>query len=157
LSAIVYDILIGKEAGSELVSQKEAEFEAGKGIVGDRYYNSLGTFSKKLKGKPDAEVTIIEQEEIDAFNRITGLQYTGKHFRRNLVTKGIRLNDLVGNEFYLGEVKLLAIRLCEPCAYLASIIGDQIMQHMVHKAGIRAQILSSGHLKVTDGVGRLGK
>ncbi len=147
------DLLITDNAGKSLQSHQTVELKAGRGIVGDRYYLCQGTHSQVLKGKPDAELTLIEQEEIDSFNDKTDLGYVGKDFRRNIVTEGIRLNDLVGKEFYIGKVKLKGIRLCEPCAYLAGILGMEIMEHMVHKSGLRAEILEDGFVGLSEDVG----
>lgn len=68
------------------------------------------------------------------------------------MTAGIRLNDLVGREFMVGEARLKGVRLCEPCAHLSGFLGDAIMQHIVHKAGLRAQILADGDINVSDPV-----
>lgn len=153
---ILDNIWIGDTAGGALVAKQQAILDAGKGIVGDRYYSEngnghgQGTFSEQLQGTPDFEVTLIEQEEIDAFNQVTGHQYTARDFRRNLVTRDVHLNELVGHEFYVGTTLLKGVRLCEPCAYLAGILGKDIMQHMVHKAGLRAQIIRGGTIAVGD-------
>lgn len=144
------DILLAEEAGKPLFSIETAELQVGKGIVGDRYYNAQGTFSKALKSSQGVEVTLIEQEEIDHFNAATTLNYSGTHFRRNLITQNIRLNDLVGKEFSIGDVKLKGIRLCEPCAYLAKKIGPEVLALMVHKAGLRAQIIVGGKIHISD-------
>jgi len=152
MNGIVKDVLITGDAGDDLVSQESAELESGKGLVGDRYYLSKGTFSEKLDGTPDVEVTLIEQEEIDAFNDITGHGYSGQDFRRNIVTEGIHLNDLVGKSFNIGSVKLKGTRLCEPCTHLSAVLGTEIMQHMVHKAGLRAQIIVGGTINISDEV-----
>jgi len=146
----VKEILITHEAGAALYSIDVASLVAGKGIEGDRYFNSLGTFTEALQESKDFEVTLIEQEEIDAFNETTQLNYDNHQFRRNIVTQGIKLNDLVGKEIALGAAKLKVIRLCEPCAYLTGLLGQPIMDHMVHKAGIRAVITLSGQLRVND-------
>ena len=152
MSGIVKEILIAGKAGESLFPVKEALFVPGKGIDGDRYFNSVGTFSEALQDSKDYEVTLIEREEIDAFNKITGLDYSNGLFRRNVITEGIRLNPLVGEEFSLGEIKLKAVRLCEPCGYLSDLIGQEVMQHMEHKAGIRAAIISGGKVAVGNGV-----
>jgi len=152
MTGVVKDILISAKAGDELVSQESAALESGKGLVNDRYYLSQGNFSEVLDGTPDVEVTLIEDEEISAFNDITGHRYTERDFRRNIVTEGIRLNNLVGKSFNIGSVKLKGTRLCEPCTHLSAGLGPEIMQHMVHKAGLRAQILVSGSIKVLDEV-----
>jgi hypothetical protein len=154
MNGIVKEILIAENAGDDLFPLKRAEFVSGKGIEGDRYFNSIGTFSEKLKESGDFEVTLIEQEEIDAFNNISGLNYSNSYFRRNIVTTGIRLNPLVGSKLSLGEVQLTVVRLCEPCAYLSDILGEEIMQHMVHKAGIRAVITKSGIAEAGNTVGQ---
>jgi len=150
MNGIVKSILLAKDAGGAIISVQSAELQAGKGIVGDRYYSSQGTFSEILQDLPEFELTLIEQEQIDYFNQLTGFHYSGIDFRRNIVTTGIRLNDLVDKEFSIGKVKLRGIRLCEPCAHLASISGPKVLQHMVHRAGLRTQILSGGDVHISD-------
>lgn len=147
----ILSIYLGSEPVKPLQSMPSAQLEAGRGIVGDRYYAGTGTFSETLAGTPDVEMTLIAQEEIDAFNAVAGRSCTGADFRRNLVTLGVDLNDLVGKEFRVGDdVVLKGMRLCEPCAHLAGLLGKEIMDHMVHKAGLRAQIVSGGVVRVDD-------
>lgn len=150
ISPRVVDLLLTDTAGKPLQSQKEVELIAGKGIVGDRYYLKTGTFSEQLAGLPDAELTLIELEEIEAFETTTKLGYVGADFRRNIVTSGVRLNDLVGKTFFIGDVELEGIRLCEPCAHLAKLLSMEIMEHMVHKTGLRAAIKSSGSISTVS-------
>jgi len=150
----VEQILISSNAGEELRQVSEANLIQGKGIEGDRYFFKVGTFSEALEEKGDFEVTLIEKEEIDAFNELAGLNYIPADFRRNIVTSGVRLNDLVGKEISLGRATLFVVRLCEPCAHLASILGDSIMSNMVHKAGIRALIRQSGRVGVGNTIGK---
>jgi hypothetical protein len=111
MEGIIESIFISANAGGEVISQPSVKLEAGRGIVGDRYYLSKGTYSEKLKNSQDFEVTLIEREEIDVFNQATGLDYDASAFRRNLVTRDIRLNDLVGKEFSIGDVKFKGMRL----------------------------------------------
>lgn len=146
----VIHILIAESSNSPMIGHRMATLNAGKGIVGDRYYSDPLEKHQSHNREPDIEVTLIEQEHIDRFNQLTQLNYTGYDFRRNIVTKDIRLNDLVKKNFYIGNVHLKGIRLCEPCAYLSKQLGPEIMQHMVHKAGLRARILSSGKIFVDD-------
>lgn len=153
----VLELLISEEAGKTLQSNQTVQLKAGRGVVGDRYYLAQGTHSKVLKDKPDVELTLIEQEEIKSFDDKTGLGYVGRDFRRNIVTEGIRLNDLVGKEFYIGKVRLKGIRLCEPCAYLSGLLGKEIMEHMIHKSGLRAEILTDGFIDLADSVGLSSK
>ena len=152
MEGIIETILISGSAGGEVISQSSVELEIGRGIVGDRYHLSKGTYSKKLEKTYDFEITLIEREEIDVFNQATGLNYDAGAFRRNLVTRGIRLNDLVGKEFSIGDVKFRGIRLCEPCAYLSDLLGPEFLSLMVHKAGLRAQILVNGSIEVSDSI-----
>jgi MOSC domain-containing protein YiiM len=121
----------------------------GKGLEGDRYFQGVGTFSPATP-KPDYELTFIEQENVEAFVAETGLAFTAADTRRNVVTLGIRLNDLVGQEFRIGAVRIRGIRLCEPCSYLAKRSFPDVLKGLVHKGGLRAQILSEGNIGVGD-------
>jgi MOSC domain-containing protein YiiM len=148
----VTEILVSPGGGLAMSRQASAKLVPGKGIEGDRYHAGTGTFSAKLSGKPDREVTLIESEEIAAFNALTLFGYPTAAFRRNVVTAGVRLNELVGKEFCVGETRLRGIRLCEPCATLAGQLGPEVLQHMIHKCGLRAEVLSGGDIKPGDGI-----
>ena len=150
MNATVKEILVTAKAGDNLYAIEVANLISGKGIEGDRYFNSLGTFTQALQESKDFEVTLIEQEEIAAFNKTTQLNYPNQKFRRNIVTQGVKLNDLVGKEISIGQARLKVIRLCEPCAYLTELLGQAVMDHLVHKAGIRAVIIASGQVKAGD-------
>lgn len=145
-------IFMTADAGAPLVAVDEAMLEAGRGLVGDRYYRGSGTFSEKLKGLADSELTLIESEEIDSFNRETGLSLGHGAFRRNLITTGVRLNGLVGRQFRIGESLLEGIRLCEPCAYLAKTVAKQVLPGLVQKAGLRARIVEGGTVRAGDSI-----
>jgi MOSC domain-containing protein YiiM len=123
----------------------------GRGIEGDRYSVGAGTFSP-LVPKPDFEITLIEKEKIDWFARESGLPFSASHARRNIVTEGVDLNSLIGREFYAGEVRLRGIRLCEPCRYLAKGSFVEVLEGLMHKGGLRAQILTEGRIRVGDAV-----
>ena len=148
--AKVIEILLTENAGEPLVAHPSATLIAGKGVVGDRYYSEHGTFSDKFKGAPGLEVTLIEQEQINAFNISTELNFSSSDFRRNIVTKNIDLNALVEQEFYLGKVKLKGIMLCEPCAHLEKLLDTKVIKELTHKAGLRAQIITSGDIAISD-------
>ncbi len=123
----------------------------GRGLEGDRYFLNTGTFSPSPQ-KPDFELTLIEQENIDAFAQASGLPFMASQARRNIVTLGVKLNELVGREFWLGEVRVSGLRLCEPCNYLAKISFPETLKGLVHKGGLRAQILSEGIIRSGDAV-----
>lgn len=121
----------------------------GKGLEGDRYFSGSGTFSPRPQ-KPDFEVTFVEGEKIAAFARESGLPFNSLLARRNIVTEGVSLNDLVGEEFWVGEVRMRGVRLCEPCNHLAKASFPEILKGLIHKAGLRAQIISEGRIRVGD-------
>ena len=150
MNGMVFDIFIAESPENKMRSLAEATLVAGKGVEGDRYYNGVGTFSEKLKGNPAAELTLIEKEEMDNFNANQKQNHQYGDFRRNIVTEGFRLNDFVGKEFSIGEVKLKGIKLCEPCAYLAETVNPLVLPHMIGVAGLRAQIIIGGTIRKGD-------
>jgi len=121
----------------------------GKGLEGDRYFSGSGTFSPRPQ-KPDFEITFVEGEKIAAFARESGLPFNSLLARRNIVTEGVSLNDLVGEEFWVGEVRMRGVRLCEPCNHLAKASFPEILKGLIHKAGLRAQIISEGRIRAGD-------
>jgi MOSC domain-containing protein YiiM len=145
----VAEILIAATPASDMVPKPKVRAVPGKGLEGDRYFVGAGTFSPQPQ-KPDFELTLIEQENVRAFAADSGLAFTASQARRNVVTRGIRLNELVGQEFYLGEVRVRGMRLCEPCNHLAKSSFAEVLQGLVHKGGLRAQILSEGEICVGD-------
>jgi len=121
----------------------------GVGLEGDRYALKLGTF---YKPGPDRELTLIEAEAIDALRRDYGVELAAGDARRNLVTRGVALNHLVGKEFTVGDVRIRGIRLCEPCGHLQSLAGKPVVKGLIHRGGLRAQILSEGTIHAGDSV-----
>ena len=135
------------EKGSSPVFQHAVKVEAGKGLVGDRYYKGEGTFSEKLAGSRKGEATFIASEEIDTFNSTQNESLGYGDARRNIVTQGVQLKELIGKEFTIGSAKFLGIEHCEPCSHLASTVNQKVLPHLVH-TGLRAAILSSGQIEV---------
>src|SRR5687768_11911059 len=109
---------------------EEAEFVAGEGIVGDRYYAGTGKFSRAVQ-TPKYEVTLIDVDQVARFNSAYGLAFRPEDLRRNIVTRDIDLNALVGAEFALGEVVLRGVQLCEPCDYLAGLTHRDVVGGLV--------------------------
>lgn len=126
----------------------------GRGLEGDRYLAGTGTFSPHPQ-RPDFEITFIERENIEGFRAESGLPFTEFHARRNIVTVGVDLNALVGVEFTVGEVRIRGMRLCEPCSYLARTTFPETLKGLVHKGGLRAQIVTEGTIRRGDPVARL--
>ena len=152
MQARVVEILRTSAPGAPLTPCDEALLEAGRGLVGDRYHAGAGTFSARLAGTPDAELTLIEAEAIERFNQDEGLSLKAADFRRNIVTRGVGLNELVGVEFSVGGALLRGLRLCEPCAHLARVANPKVLPGMVHSAGLRAQILVGAAIRPGDPV-----
>lgn len=143
LEAIYY----AESSDLEMTSAEEVEVQAGSGIVGDRYATGSGTFAKP---KPDREITLIEAEAIEAVPREYDFELSAAETRRNLVTRDVPLNHLVGKEFLVGDVRIRGIRLCEPCAHLEKLTGKQVLRALAHRGGLRAQVVSSGSIRVGD-------
>jgi len=120
------------------------------GLEGDRYAAGIGFWSPNEA--VDRSITLVEAEEIERLADEAGIHLDPGETRRNVTTRGIRLNDLVGRRFRIGDVECLATRLCEPCLYLTDLIGKPILRPLVHRAGLRARILNYGEIAVGDAI-----
>ena len=121
----------------------------GAGLEGDRYALKVGTF---YKPEPDYELTLIEAEAIEALRRDYQVELTAGEARRNIVTRNVPLNHLVGREFAIGDVRIRGIRLCELCDHLQRVTGKSLIKGLLHRGGLRAQILTQGTIRVGDRV-----
>ena len=141
-------ISIAPAGGGATASTDQVRAVAGRGLEGDRYFNKAGTFSNS----PGAgrEVTLIESEAIDAVARDCGCELEYKDTRRNIVTRGVALNDLVDKEFRVGDVRMRGIRLCDPCKI--SFPDANVKQALVSRGGLRAAILNDGEIRIGDSV-----
>jgi MOSC domain-containing protein YiiM len=145
-------IWIAARHGEPLREQAGAMLEAGKGIVGDRYHPAATGDDGPGKPSPGQAVTLIESEEIERFNAARGGALDAGAFRRNLVTRGIRLNDLVGRRFRVGAATLEGVEWCETCRYLAETCHRAVLPELVHRAGLRARIADGGAVAPGDAV-----
>jgi MOSC domain-containing protein YiiM len=123
----------------------------GRGLEGDRYWSKSGTYS--AKNGADREITLIENEALEALLRDYGIALEAGATRRNVATRGVPLNHLVDRQFRVGGVILLGLRLCEPCGYMEESSGQPVRAGLVHRGGLRAQILTEGRIRVGDAVG----
>lgn len=142
----VASIHVASSANQPTVSLNEVQAVAGKGLQGDRYFKEVGTYSNKPG--PDREITLIEIEAIEALSRDQGIMLNPGDSRRNIVTRGVPLNHLVGKEFIIGSVPLCGIRLCEPCSHLEGLTEKGVLTGLIHRGGLRAQILKDGMIRV---------
>ena len=119
------------------------EVLANKGIIGDRHFHDFND--------PYNQLSLIESENIDEYNIRFGLDIPYIDFRRNVVTKGIQLNDLIGKKLKIGNVELEGIELCRPCRHLTEMLEQKnILKEFLRKGGLRCQILSSAKIKIGD-------
>jgi len=139
----VHKIGISKNKGNQIIEMNEVELIKGKGIVDDRHF--------KNNNQKECQITLIEVENIDNYNKKSGTNIPAVNFRRNIVTKNIRLNELLKKEFFLGNVKLKAHDLCRPCKYLQeSLNQNNIIKEFLQTGGLRCEILSNGKIFVDD-------
>jgi MOSC domain-containing protein YiiM len=134
--------------GAPLVSHDRIRAMAGVGLEGDRYAAPEGHSKKPAD---DRQITLIEAEAVEGV-AAQGIYLEPGETRRNVTTRGISLNDLVGRRFRIGEVECEGVRLCEPCHYISDLTGKPLIRAMVHRAGLRALILTSGEIRVGDEV-----
>jgi MOSC domain-containing protein YiiM len=136
---VIEAIHIGREEGGALESVESVQAFAGKGLEGDRNFFAGGA-------KPGQALTLVEAENVEDVGLSEGAT------RRQLTVRGVRLNDLVGKAFRVGEVECYGVELCEPCLHLESMTRPGIMKELVHRAGINADILTDGVIRVGDAV-----
>jgi hypothetical protein len=142
-SGSVAGLLVASNAEDPLVRLDKAVALAGRGLQGDRYATGQGTFSGPGRGY---QLTLIEAEALDE----VGLSW--EEARRNIVTRGVDLNALVGLRFFVGSVECVGRRLAEPCAHLERLTRPGLMRPLVHRAGLRADILLDGTIGLGDSV-----
>ena len=124
---------------------------AGRGLEGDRYFNKSGTYSNNPG--TGRHVTLLESEAIEALRREYSVELDAGLARRNIVTRCAALNHLVEKEFKIGAVTLRGTRLCEPCAHLEKLCSKGVMRGLIHRGGLRAEILTGGTIRVGDAIG----
>ncbi|HUG68410.1 MAG TPA: MOSC domain-containing protein [Pirellulaceae bacterium] len=144
-------IQIADAAAARMRPLEVVEAVVGKGLVGDRYAACNGKYSPDADGNvlPQREVTLIEAETLSAITNETGARFSHADTRRNLLTEDVPLNHLVGKSFSIGEVELRGVELCEPCSYLEAM-HPGIMKPLIHRGGLRAQVVRGGKLRVGD-------
>ena len=119
---------------------------AGAGLVGNRYFYADGN------APPGRAVTLIAAEGVEAFVEETGISVAPAETRRNVLTRGIDVNALVGKRFRIGAVECVGVELCEPCVHLESMTKPGVLKGLVHRAGLNADVLNDGDIAVGDAV-----
>jgi MOSC domain-containing protein YiiM len=141
-------IHLAEAAAGPMRAVARARAIAGVGLEGDRYATGTGTYSPDPR--TDRHLTLIEAEEIESLAERDGILLEPGETRRNVTTRGIRLNDLVGRRFRVGGIECQATRLCEPCQGLTDHIGKPVLKPLAHRAGLRALILTNGEIALGD-------
>ena len=139
----VIKIGISANKSNKIVNVNEVEAIKGKGLIGEKHF--------KEDNKKISQITLIEIENINHYNKITGTKFPAISFLRNIVTEGIRLNVLVGKEFFIGKVKVRDHDLCRPCKNLQeSLQQKNTVKEFLYTGGLRCEILSSGKIFIDD-------
>ncbi len=139
----VLKICVAEKSGVNMQDKLSIEVIANKGIINDRYFSE--------NNQKDLQITLIESENIDYYNKISSSNFPYINFRRNIITKGISLNQLVDKEFQIGDVELKGHRLCDPCKYLQDLLNDDLLvKKLVNRGGLRCEVISNGKISVND-------
>jgi MOSC domain-containing protein YiiM len=139
----VYKIGIAKNDNQKIDNVESIEVVKDKGIVGDRHFQEFND--------PYNQLSLIESENIDYYNNKYKLNIPYIDFRRNIVTKGIGLNDLIGKKIQIGDVLIEGIDLCRPCRHLSEKLNqDNIIKEFLRRGGLRCRILSSSNININD-------
>ena len=139
----VYKLGITINNNQPIKEVKSIDLLANQGIIGDRHFSKFND--------PYNQLSLIEAENVDYYNIKYGLNIPYINFRRNIITKGIKLNDLVGKKFKIGKVELEGIDLCRPCKHLSEFLGqNNIIKEFLRRGGLRCQILNSSSIEVGD-------
>ena len=139
----VLEIGISENKSSKIVSVNEVEAIKGKGLIGEKHF--------KEDNKKRSQITLIEIENINHYNKITGTMIPAINFLRNIVTEGVRLNALISKEFFIGNVKVKAHDLCRPCKNLQEFLQQKnTVNELLYTGGLRCEILSSGKIFIND-------
>ena len=141
--AEVFKLGIAAKNNQPIKEVNSIEVLASKGIVGDRHFNDFND--------PYNQLSLIESENIDEYNIKFGLNIPYINFRRNIITKGIQLNDLIGKKLQIGNVELEGVELCRPCRHLTEMLNQKnILKEFMRKGGLRCKILSSSKISIGD-------
>ena len=146
--AEVFKLGITANNNQPIKEENSIEVLANKGIVGDRHFHDFND--------PYNQLSLIESENIDEYNIKFGLNIRYINFRRNIITKGIQLNDLIGKKLKVGNVELEGIELCRPCRHLTEMLNQKnILKEFMRKGGLRCKILSSSKISIGDKINLL--
>jgi MOSC domain-containing protein YiiM len=143
-------IHIAPGASAPMQSLGEVEAVVGAGLAGDRYFEGVGFYSARPTDPGAREVTLFEAETLDVLASEYRITLAAGEHRRNLTTRGVHLNDLLGRRFHVGDVLLEGVKDCPPCEHLEGLVGKPVLQPLVTRGGLRARVIVGGVLRVGD-------
>ena len=139
----VYKLGITTDNNKKIQETESIEVISDKGVVGDRHFKDYND--------PYCQLSLIESENIDQYNTKYGLNISYVDFRRNVITKEIKLNNLIGKKFFIGKVQVEGIDLCRPCRHLTEMLNQEnILKEFLRKGGLRCRILTSSKINIGD-------
>jgi MOSC domain-containing protein YiiM len=151
----VLAIFLAQATEGERIAVDAALAVAGCGLKGDAYFAGSGT--RHRDDRDGHDLTLISAEALDALASETGIRLEAHEPRRNIVTRGIALNDLVGQRFRIGDLVCLGRRLCHPCSHLQGLMQPGVLRGLVNRGGLRADVLSDGWIRIGDEIHVLGE
>lgn len=149
MAGMVEGIFIAEEPGQPMRSVSEVDGEAQRGLVGDRHYRQ--NVNRKRPPRTD-DLSLVEAEVLELLRDEYGIELAPDETRRNVLVRGVRLNDLIGRQFRLGDMLCVGIEVCEPCSHMQKKVGKPILKPLVHRGGLRARIMESGTVRLGDTV-----
>ncbi|MFC6733857.1 MULTISPECIES: MOSC domain-containing protein [unclassified Haladaptatus] len=151
----VVHIFTAPDTGDDMVEQASVNAVENRGIEGDRYYKGKGIWNEweEDENNEASEITFIEAEAIEACREDYDIDLEPSDARRNVVTRGVPLNHLVGKQFTVGEAVCEGLNLCEPCGYMQGLVGKgKVAEALKHRGGLDARIVKSGEISRDDAI-----
>jgi MOSC domain-containing protein YiiM len=159
MGGVVEAIFIAERSGEPMQAVPEVTGEAGRGLLGDRHCRPDPNIVLEPSCGPSApphhevqDLSLVEAEVLDALRQEHGIELRGDETRRNVVTRGLSLNALVGHQFQIGTMLCEGVELCEPCVSIQRQTGKPVLKPLVHRGGLYARILTSGTVRVCDAI-----
>jgi MOSC domain-containing protein YiiM len=147
----VEGIFIAERSGQPMRAVEEVVGAAGRGLLGDRHCRPADA-PPPAPGERVPDLSLVEVEVLESLRDEHGIELAPAETRRNLLTRGVRLNDLIGQRFWLGGLLCEGVEVCEPCVHVQRKVGKPILKPLVHRGGLRARILASGTVHVGDAI-----
>jgi MOSC domain-containing protein YiiM len=152
MAGTVEGIFIAELPGQPMRSVPEVVGEAGRGLVGDRHFRADGEVDPIIPNEEVQDISLVEAEVLESLRDEHGIELGGEETRRNILTRGVRLNDLIGRRFRVGRLLCEGTEICEPCVHMQRKVGKPILKPLVHRGGLRARILEGGTVIVGDAI-----